>query len=74
MQDGISVYAEVKGMAFSTYKENPEGSRNGNAPGFITFLLNREIEIGVGVGLILQGEMPPLGVERLEAVAQHRLP
>ena len=38
MQDGISVYVEVKGMAFSTYNENPEGSRNGNAPGFIRFI------------------------------------
>ena len=38
MQDGISENAEVKGMAFSTYNENPEGSRNGNAPGFIRFI------------------------------------
>ena len=37
-------------------------------------LFNGEIEIGVGVGLILQREMPPFGFKRLEAVAQHRLP
>lgn len=37
-------------------------------------LFDGEIEIGVGVGLILQREMPPFGFKRLEAVAQHRLP
>ena len=36
-------------------------------------LLDREGEIGVGERLILQGEVPPLGVERLKAVAHHSL-
>ena len=36
-------------------------------------LLDGEGEIGVGEGLVLQGEVPPLGVERLEAVALHSL-
>ena len=32
------------------------------------YLLNREGELGVGEGFVLQGEVPPLGVERFEAV------
>ena len=31
-----------------------------------------ESEIGVREGLVLQCEVPPLAVQRLEAVAQHR--
>ena len=30
-----------------------------------------EVEIGVGIGFVAEGEMPPLGVEREEAVAEH---
>ena len=36
-------------------------------------LLDGESEIGVGERLILQGEVPPLGIERLKAVAHHNL-
>ena len=36
-------------------------------------LLDGEGEVGVGEGLVLQGEVPPLGIERLEAVTEHRL-
>ena len=34
--------------------------------------LDGEVKVGVREGLILQGEVPPLVVERLEAVTQHR--
>ena len=34
-------------------------------------LLYGEGEIGVGIGFVAQGEMPPFAVERPEAVAQH---
>ena len=31
----------------------------------------REVEVGVGIGFVAEGEVPPLGVEREEAVAEH---
>ena len=36
-------------------------------------MIYREGEIGVGEGFVLQREMPPLRVERLEAVTEHGL-
>ena len=36
-------------------------------------LFHGEGEVGVGEGLILEGEMPPLAVEGLESVTEHRL-
>ena len=36
-------------------------------------LPNWKGEIGVGEGFVLQGEVPPLGIERLKAVAHHSL-
>ena len=38
-----------------------------------TQLLDRESEVGVGEGFVLQGEVPPLGIERLETVTEHGL-
>ena len=34
-------------------------------------LFYRESEIGIGERLVLQGEVPPLGIEGLEAVGEH---
>ena len=34
-------------------------------------LLNRDVEVCRGVGLVLQGEVPPLAAEGLEAVTEH---
>ena len=36
-------------------------------PSFI-LLFNRDVEVCGGVGLVLQGEVPPLAAEGLEAV------
>ena len=33
----------------------------------------REGKVSIGIGLILEGKVPPLGVKGLEAVAQHGL-
>ncbi len=38
-----------------------------------TLLFHREVEVGLGVRLVLQREVPPLGGERLEARGEHRL-
>ena len=32
-----------------------------------------EIEVGVGIGFVAEGEMPPLGVEREETMTQHSI-
>lgn len=32
-----------------------------------------EVEVGVGIRFVAEGEMPPLGVEREEAVTQHSI-
>ena len=37
------------------------------------YLLDREGEVSVGERFVLQCEVPPLGVERLEAMAEHCL-
>lgn len=37
------------------------------------YLFHREGEVGIGEGLVLQGKVPPLSVERLEAVTEHGL-
>ena len=36
-------------------------------------LFYRECEVGVWIRFVFQGEVPPLGVERLESVTQHSL-
>ena len=33
-----------------------------------------EFKVGVGIGFFLQGKLPPLGIQRLEAVAEHGFP
>ena len=32
-----------------------------------------EVEVGVGIGFVAEGEMPPLGVEREETMTQHSI-
>lgn len=34
---------------------------------------DRKVKIGVGIGLAVEGEMPPLTVERVKTVAKHGL-
>jgi hypothetical protein len=38
------------------------------------YLFDREIEIGIGVGLVLDVEMPPFSIDRIEAAGYHGLP
>ena len=38
------------------------------------FFLDGEGEVGAGEGFVLQGEVPPLGVQGLEAVGEHGAP
>ena len=32
-----------------------------------------KVEVGVGIGFVAEGEMPPLGVEREETMTQHSI-